>query len=119
MYVSVVETAPGVTTEGPRFAIHPTATLTSWRTSEDTIVWIVSHDEPLTTDNLNQLSNIEQLLKDRVDPAVLNDAPEAPPSELRGFLLLDASDGVGRVIDLSMEFLRQMTDRQRVGENAG
>jgi hypothetical protein len=119
IYVSVVETARAVSTEGPRFANHPTAVLTSWRTSDGTVIWIVTHDAPLTEGNLSQLSHIEQLVTAAVDPAVLDDAPGGPPSELRGFLLLDATDGVGRVIDLSMEFVRHARARQRVRENAG
>ena len=119
IYVSVVETARGLTPEGPRFANRPTAVLTSWRTSEETMIWVVDHDEPLTEANLSQLSHIEQELTAAVDPAMLDDAPVKSSSELRGFLLVDPTDGVGRVIDLSMEFLRHARDRQRLREDTG
>jgi len=106
IYVSIVATAAGVKTEGPRFADRPTHTLASWRTPSDTTVWVVAHDALLTEDNLTALDNARRLATAVVDQAILPPRSDEQPSELRGFFILKTSDGVGRIIDHSMEFVR-------------
>jgi hypothetical protein len=118
IYVSVVETAPDVTTEGPRFADRPTQVLSSWRTPDDTVIWVVAHDASLTEDNVKALRQVEQLATAAVDRAVLPAKSEEQPSELHGFVILNTADGVGRLIDLSMEFVRCRMDGQQPDQGA-
>jgi hypothetical protein len=110
IYVSVVETAAGAVTHGPRFADRPTETLASWRMPEGTTLWVVAHDALLSEGNLKALDHAKQLVTTAVNPAVLPAGSDSQPSDLRGFLVLATGDGVGRLIDLSMEFVRHMHD---------
>ena len=111
IYVSVVETAADVLTQGPRFADRPTQTLVSQRMPEGTTLWVVAHDAALSEDNLKQLDNAKQLAAMAIDPTLLPAKSGDQPSHLRGFFVLAPGDGVGRLIDLSMEFVRGMHTR--------
>jgi hypothetical protein len=83
LYVSIVETAAGVVTDGPRFAGRPTLTLSSWPTSSETTVWVVAHDAPLTQDNFRALEDARRRTIAAVDPAVLPVKTKEPSFRLQ------------------------------------
>jgi hypothetical protein len=105
IYVSIVQTAPGVQTEGPTFPA-PTKALSSWQLPSGSTIWVTAHAAKLLPGNREALNQIKQFARSKAEPTVLVDREGEPPSELRGFVILRASDGVGQVMDLSMEFLR-------------
>jgi hypothetical protein len=107
LYVSVVESAPGVETKGPTFADQPTTVISAWPMPSGETVWVVSHDAPMTDDNTRSLQELKKMIQGATSTANLLDAVGEPRSELRGFFLLSSPDGVGRVVDLSLEFLRR------------
>lgn len=106
IYISAVETAAGVTTAGPRFADRPTTVLASWPIPDGRTLWLVSHDAIITNENLQVLRHIEELLEQSAQVGKLKEALDNDASELRGFFLMNSADGVGRVLDLSVDFHR-------------
>jgi hypothetical protein len=106
-YVSVVETEAGVNTEGPKFADQPTDVIASWAADTGTRLWTVAHQAPLTEENIAVLAQARAAMRLKWNKDILRDRKDEPPSELRSFLLLKSPDGVGRVLDISAEFLRR------------
>ncbi len=107
IYVSVVETESGTTTEGPKFADQPTEVIASWKADTGTTLWVVAHQARLTEENIAVLVQAREAMRLNISKAILQDRNDATPSELRSFLLLNSPDGVGRVLDISAEFLRR------------
>jgi hypothetical protein len=78
---------------------------------------VVAHDAPLTEDNLRTLQDARRRTIAALDPAILPPKSEEPPSELREFFILETSDGVGRVIDFSKEFVRDGAPTAGIPDN--
>lgn len=64
-------------------------------------------DAIITNENLQVLGQIEELLKQRAQIGRLKEVLDDDTSELRAFFLMNSADGVGRVLDLTLEFHRR------------
>jgi len=108
-YLSVLELvrlAPGLM---PQFeGVSNTTALASWPTDPRSMLWTMVFVAPITGEQAEQIASARvEITRQAVQRDLSGDHLEEPRAHWRGFGLLQSPDGVGRIVDLNLEFLRE------------
>jgi hypothetical protein len=111
-YISVLELVADASP--PQFrGVATTTHLASWPTDMESTVWVTAFVAPITAEQAREIDRLRTGLRKQTAGLDLNDQPGEPRSHLRSFGIFRSLDGIGRLVDIDAEFLRDEPARHR------